>query len=522
MRFVRSVLLVSVLAAVAAVAVMAAGPLQDPNHEAYKGETCLRCHTQGQAPVPGLVEESFDTVIVGGGMAGLSALHYLADRKVVLLEAEDNAGGQMRMDTWRGKRFSQGAAYLVSPYSLLSEFYETEKIPLSRIPSPENSAWIDGKYYADCWMKEGREKMPWTGEAKKSWLAFLEEMQKVNDQNESNQPFENFSWEQQKLDRISAYDWMKQKGLTEEMIQHFDLYIPSCFGVSSKEVSASAFSNYISGELGGNFTMEGGMGAVTNHIYKNHERQIQLGCRVTHVFQTRDEVRVTYLDRESRGNTIRGRTAVLALPQKLLPGLFPDLPQEKKDVIANTKYAAYTVANVLCKEVLWDDKGYDTWIRGTFFRDIIDADWVAREGKPHADKKQPHVLTLYIPMGLEGVQAQMSWSPKEWKEKVLADLEKVIPGSRSKVEDVRFYRWGHSMHVCSPGFLSKSVPILRKPYYRVYFAGAEVEGLPCNESAIFSGYYAARGARTWLWDTLPSARGLVTGALDTQAKPAAH
>ena len=42
------------------------------------------------------------------------------------------------------------------------------------------------------------------------------------------------------------------------------------------------------------------------------------------------------------------------------------------------------------------------------------------------------------------------------------------------------------MHVAAPGFCTNSVPILRKPYYRVYFAGAEVEGLPCNESAIIS------------------------------------
>ncbi|MBI4866942.1 MAG: FAD-dependent oxidoreductase [Candidatus Wallbacteria bacterium] len=518
MRVSRTPVLAALLALLSFACSWSAEPIRDPSRKGFGGETCIRCHTSEKPPAPGLVEETFDTVIVGGGMAGLAALHYLPDRKAVLLEAEDQAGGQMRMESWRGKRFSQGAAYLVGAYGILQDFYNSEKLPVVRIPEPENSAWIGGKYYPACWTHEGRGKMPWTGQAMKNWLAFLEEMEKVNNMNESNQPFEAFTWEQQQLDDISTYDWLKKKGLTEEMIEHFDRYIPSCFGVESKDLSAAAFANYISGEIGGNYTMEGGMGAVTNHIYKNHKRNIRLGCRVTHVFQTRDDVRVTYLGPDGRGHTIRGRTAILAVPQNLVPEMMPDLPQEKKDVIAGTRYAAYTVANVLCKEVLWDDKGYDTWTQGTFFRDIIDADWINRKGKPHTNKKQPHVLTLYIPMGVDGMKAQMEWNPSVWKEKVLTDLETIIPGCREKIEDVRFYRWGHSMHVCEPGFLKKAVPVLRKPYYRVFFAGAEVEGLPCNESAIFSGYFAARGVRTWLWDTVPGARGLLKGALDMRLK----
>lgn len=496
----------------------AADPIADPHARRFGGETCLLCHTSGKPPAPGLVEETFDVVIVGGGMAGLAALHYLPDKKAVLLEAEDAVGGQMREGTWRGKRFSQGAAYYVEAYGILNDFYASEKLPRVKIPAPENSAWIGGKFYADCWTKEGREHMPWTGQAKKNYVAFLEEMEQVNNLNLSNQPFECFSYEQQQLDLVSARDWMKQKGLTDEMIEHFDRYIPSCFGETSEHISAAAFANYISGEIGGNYTLEGGLGAVTDWYYKNHKERIRLNARVTHVVQTRDDVRVSYVDKAGKGHTIRGRTAILAVPQNLVPEMMADLPQAKRDVIANTKYAAYTVANVLCKEVIWDGKGYDTWIEGTFFRDIIDADWISREGKMHANTKQPDVLTLYIPNGLEGMKPQMEWSPSVWKEKVLVDLEKVIPGSRAKVEDVRFHRWGHSMHVATPGFMTKSVPILRIPYYRVYFAGAEVEGLPCNESAIFSGYSAARGVRTWLWDTHPSARALIPGALGARLK----
>jgi protoporphyrinogen oxidase len=481
-----------------------AAPLPSSHPQAYGGESCVLCHTAAKPAEPVAPEESFDVVIVGGGMAGMSTLHYLPDRKVVLLEAEMEAGGQMRADTWNGIKFSKGAAYFVEPYGVLKEFYDSEKIPMRKIPPPENSAWIDGKYYPDCWTREGREKMPWTGPAKEAWLKWLSEMEEVNNTNRSNQPFDTFDPEQRKLDGMTTKEWLTENGLSPDMISHFDLYIPSCFGETSGTISASAFSNYLSGELGGNFTLEGGMGGVTQIIYGNHKDKIRLGCRVTKVVQNMDEARVTYQDQAGKAHTLRARTVVVALPGNLVPGIVPDLPEEKKQIIENTQYSAYLVAAVLCKEVLWDDKGYDTWIKGMFFKDIIDATWISRGGKPYANKKQPHVLSLYIPLGVPGVQKITYTDPEVYKERILTDLEKVIPGSRSKVEGIRLYRWGHSMHIAKPGFLMKSIPILRRPFYRIFFAGAEVEGLPCNESAILSGYSAARGVQTWLWNAPPA------------------
>jgi monoamine oxidase len=482
----------------------AAAPVADPHAAGYGGETCLRCH-DGRTARPALLpEETYDVVIVGGGMAGLSALHYLTDRKVLLLEAEDEAGGQMRQDSWKGIRYAKGAAYFVEPYGVLREFYESERIPMVKITAPENSAWIGGKFYPDCWTKEGRGHMPWPRHAMKAWLKFLEELEDVNDTNRSNQPFDSFDPDQRKLDSLSARDWMRQRGLTDPMIEHIDRYVPSCFGETSEAISASGFANYLSGEIGGNYTLPGGLGAVTEIIRKNHSGKIRLGCRATRVTQNFHEARVTYLGPDGRSHTVRARTVILAVPANLLPELVPDLPADKRAIIAGTRYAAYLVAAVLCNQVFWDDKGYDTWIQGTFFRDIIDATWISRGGKPYPDKDRPHVLSLYIPMGVGGMTSMSDWPAGRFNERILADLEKVVPGSRRKVAGIRLYRWGHSMHVAEPNFMTKSVPVLRKPYYRIHFAGAEIEGLPCNESAILSGYSAARAVQSWLWSAPPA------------------
>jgi oxygen-dependent protoporphyrinogen oxidase len=273
--------------------------------------------------------------------------------------------------------------------------------------------------------------------------------------------------------------------------------------VGANLISASALANYLSGEIGGDYTVPGGLGSVTEIIYQNHKDRVRLSCHVLRIEQDLREARVIYLDPQGRQQTVRAKAVVAAVPCNLLPDLIPDLPKEKREVIAKTKYAAYMVAAVLCREVLWDNKGYDTWVLGTFFKDIIDADWISREGKPHANKKQPHVLSLYIPLGIEGREQMVDAKPEEYKQKILADLEKVIPGCSAKIEDIRLHRFGHSMHVAGPKFMTHSMPVLRKPFFRIHFAGAEVEGLPCNESAILSGYKAATSVRTWLWPELP-------------------
>jgi monoamine oxidase len=472
--------------------------------QAFGGEKCVQCHSTKPAIQPQAPGESFEVVIVGGGMAGLSTLHYLQDVNAVLLETQERVGGQMLYNTWQGIRYAEGAAYFVEPYGILADFYRTERIPLIKIPEPENSAWIRGKFYPNCWTAQGRARMPWSRRDMRNYVQFCTELEEVNSLSLSCQPFEFFSDDQQQLDRLPAMLWMQQKGLNDEMIDLFDRYIQSCFGVGASMISASGFANYLSGEIGGNLTVPGGLGAVAELIYQNHKDRVRLHCHVLRIEQDLREARVIYLDPQGRQQTMRAKAVVAAVPCNLLPELIPDLPKEKRQVIAKTRYAAYMVAAVLCREVLWEYEGYDTWVLGTFFRDIIDADWIQRQGKPHANKKQPHVLSLYIPLGIEGRDQMVDAKPEEYKQKILTDLEKVIPGCSAKIEDMRLNRFGHSMHVAGPGFMSRSMPILRKPFFRIHFAGAEVEGLPCNESAILSGYKAATSVRTWLWPELPN------------------
>ena len=74
--------------------------------EVYKGESCLRCHAgiRDAAPRPPLKapdqETLHDVVVVGAGVAGLTAAYRLKDLDVLVLEKERAAGGKVRRELW--------------------------------------------------------------------------------------------------------------------------------------------------------------------------------------------------------------------------------------------------------------------------------------------------------------------------------------------------------------------------------------------------------------------------------------
>ncbi|MBI4387240.1 MAG: FAD-dependent oxidoreductase, partial [Elusimicrobia bacterium] len=82
-------------------------------------------------------------------------------------------------------------------------------------------------------------------------------------------------------------------------------------------------------------------------------------------------------------------------------------------------------------------------------------------------------------------------------EKIVADLEKLFPGSRSKVHGMRILRWGHAMPINFPGYLTQVRPRVAKPLGRIFFAGVDTD-MPSIEGAIVSGARAADEAVRFL------------------------
>lgn len=90
-----------------------------------------------------------DAVVVGAGLAGLTAARTLADagREVVLLEASDAPGGRVRTDLVHGFRLDRGFQVLLTAYPDVARQLDVAALDLRRF-DPGSLVWIDDRLHA--------------------------------------------------------------------------------------------------------------------------------------------------------------------------------------------------------------------------------------------------------------------------------------------------------------------------------------------------------------------------------------
>jgi len=117
-----------------------------------------------------------DIVIVGGGVAGLSAAYFLRGKDWLLLEKENHFGGNAYQEEFDGQPFSTGAAYAYrgdDGDQLAAEL--GLKLPLVSMPDP---TLVNKTYVPDTW-KTGITQLPYPKEVVASFLKFREDILKM-------------------------------------------------------------------------------------------------------------------------------------------------------------------------------------------------------------------------------------------------------------------------------------------------------------------------------------------------------
>jgi len=70
-------------------------------------------------------------------------------------------------------------------------------------------------------------------------------------------------------------------------------------------------------------------------------------------------------------------------------------------------------------------------------------------------------------------------------------LEKCVPGSSEKVKAIEICRYGHHFAIPYPGFITGDREVIKRRSGRYFFAKDDTQGVPCLESAVWSGMEAA-------------------------------
>jgi monoamine oxidase len=406
-----------------------------------------------------------DIVIVGGGVAGLSAAYFLRGKEWLLLEKEPQFGGNALQEEFEGQPFATGSAYAYRGDE--GDQLATEiglKLPLVNMPDP---TIVNKTCVPDTW-KAGLDQLPYPKEVRDSFKKFRDDIMKIKTRERmaelDAQPFTNFT-----------------AGYTPEVQQWWDAYGPSNWAAITEESSAylgvSNAQDLINGGDAKRAILPGGLGCITHKLVevlqpKYKERMLD-NATVVAVVQDKDAVRVTYLHHEKL-ITVAAKAVLMCTPKHITSRMVMGLPSEQKAAMRRYRFVPYPVVNVIFDKPVYN-LGYDNWCPGNTFTDFIVADWTVRNNSGYRQKN--NILSFYTP--LREFQRSTLLNENDCKSlatRVLADFQKLMPDFNVDPVEVRIYRRGHPMFMAVPGRYTKDRPAASHPMDRIFFGNSDSGG----------------------------------------------
>jgi protoporphyrinogen oxidase len=171
---------------------------------------------------------------------------------------------------------------------------------------------------------------------------------------------------------------------------------------------------------------------------------------------------------------VSAKAVIMATPKYITARLVAGLPSVQLEAMRKIRYVPYAVVNLIYDKPVFN-KGYDTWCPGNSFTDVIVADWTLRNQPGYSPKF--HILSCYTPMR-EGDRSLFLTDAGtiEVAKNVVRDVKKTLPDTQDDPIEVHIFRRGHPMFMATPGNFTHTLPQVRKPFDRIFFANTDSQG----------------------------------------------
>lgn len=493
---------------------------------------------------PQMHSELHDVIVVGGGIAGLTVAHKLRDRKLLLLEADEETGGVSKSRAWQGIDYAIGAAYIIDPdpdseaareaagFKLLEELglrARDEDLASNRKLQRRLSGDANHVVFSN------RRVIPEALVYSQRNRRFFEHVLDSDDY--PGVPPENPALVEA-LDRISFRAFLQDPKLQQKLYgrsvgtisslgwEAIEYYCWGAFGTTADETSAYHGLNFFAAEFGDVLVYPGGNAFIakrlTDRIRRDKPGAIRTGEWTLRVEKMADSFRVTSWNKGGI-HAYRARAVVFSAPLFLAPTIVPALPEKQRDAIATFSYRSYVVANVLLRRPagrmfpnrafrngyeLTRVHGLDVGTRSAedisgqkVYSDAILADFAS----PHPTHA---VLTVYRPYPYDAGASNLLLLTYEEME---AEIRReVLAGfgphglRASDIEGIALTRWGHPMLVTRPGQMADgTLRAATQSQPGLYFAHTDVNGAPAYENALAAAFDTVEAVTKYL-ETLPA------------------
>jgi len=454
----------------------------------------LRSRGPFQAP---LEEVRVPLVIVGGGMAGLSAAWRLSKRgfrDFLLLEMEDRLGGVSRWGQNDITAFPWGAHYVPVPgprSTLIRELLEDLGVLAGGhsqerylCHSPQERLFIHGRW------QEGLEPVVGvTARDRDQYRRFEERLEQFRATGQFTIPVDRGA-RPSPLDRISMADWLRQEDLTSTYL-HW--YVNYCcrddFGALAEDTSAWAGIHYFAArepEEKGPLTWPEGNGWIVRRLEERLKRFVRTSALVHQITRAGSRLRVL-----TEKTAYTADVVIFAAPTFLAPYLVEDAPP-----VAGFEYSPWLTANLTldrwprqAAEPAWDNVIYDSPALG----------YVVATHQHLGRRPERTVWTFYWALAqgpasrARKLLLDTDWN--YWKEAILDDLARAHPDIRACVTHMQIMRMGHAMVRPVVGSMfSEERRRLAALDGNLLYANSDLSGFSIIEEAQYRGVEAAERA----------------------------
>ncbi len=462
-------------------------------------------------------------VIVGGGIAGLSAAWWLDKQgcsDYVLLELEDEVGGNSCSGANSISKYPWGAHYVPLANSesryvhmLFEELRIIQGHNSSGLPvynelylchEPQERLFKDGAFQEGMVPRRGLQ-----GEDKKQIARFFEIIKSFRQATGADGkpafaiPLDLSSGDEQwiQLDNLSFSQWLQDNKFdAKPLFWYLNYCCRDDYGSTIERVSAWAGLHYFAGrrgvaanaELNSVVTWPEGNGFLVEKLKEQANGRVIASAAVTKIETVDGGAVITYFDsKTNRQHVVNSKYVIFATPRFLAPHIIAGYSAEAAH---HPCYAPWMVANIIIKHIpasgtvslCWDNVSYTSKSLGYVVANHQDI--TTREGEK--------VVTYYYPLSDEDPVAArrrlLSMSGHKWSEFIVEDLTSMHPGIDSEILSIEFCPWGHGMVSPTVGFIwGQGRSSMKKNYGNIFFANSDMSGMSNFEEAQYQGITAA-------------------------------
>ncbi len=433
----------------------------------------------------GIEETIYDTVIIGGGIAGLTAAYMLRDRKVLVLEQEDRFGGRVWSEKINEITYNIGTQYLNEEDNAFNHMID--ELGIERVTHDITTKAPIALYLND--------KLYLKPSSLLNWRIVLDGIK-----------FLSNTYRKSKIFRLLSDDPRRQKLIKQNLTEIQQGYSPELLALVNSYLRGACLSKpeRTSAGIGAVITMDifnadelafvkGGTQKITDIIVEKLNDNVMKGAGVFKV-EEKNGIVSTHFQKNGKANIVKSKSAVMAAPPQIALELIPQLPDWKKESLAKVDYGPITVISVFLKRGIPWDRWLSMLCNNVTTSVIMDVTFGMEDDK---NEDNPIIYNFIIsipPDEKQEIEAFLAKADEDILSLTLNDFKHIMPDADidKYIIDTKVTRFPIGELELSPEYYLKLLPQLQKPVGNIHFCGDYTHGESFLAGAVFSGFRAAR------------------------------